>query len=146
MIANPVMPREKLMLTIDPDTVCFIIIKAREFDVKEAPSDLDSGSNPTDDSVVDVLEDLPDDPTLQELHGTLAALNEDELFDLVALMWIGREDFTATEWAEARTHARNHAVQPVARYLLGTPMLGDYLEEGLAAMGYSCRDTERQHL
>jgi hypothetical protein len=26
------------------------------------------------------------------------------------------------------------------------PALGDYLEEGLAALGYSCEDDEAQHL
>ena len=43
-------------LSIATDKVCFVALKARQFDVKDAMSDPDTGSNPTDDAVVDVLE------------------------------------------------------------------------------------------
>jgi len=46
-------------LGINPEKVCHVIVKARAFDVKEAPADEDSGSNPDDDGMTDVLEDLP---------------------------------------------------------------------------------------
>jgi hypothetical protein len=46
-----------LTLAISPEKVCFVALKAREFDVKDAVSDPDSGSNPTDDAMLDVLED-----------------------------------------------------------------------------------------
>jgi hypothetical protein len=41
-------------LAISPENVAFLIVKAREFDAKEANSDPDSGSNPTDDNMIDV--------------------------------------------------------------------------------------------
>ena len=44
-------------LTISPEKVGFLIEKARQFDVKEAASDPDSGSNASDDDMIDVLED-----------------------------------------------------------------------------------------
>ena len=53
-------------LTISPEKVAFLIEKAREFDVKEAASDLDSGSNESDDEMIDVLEDNGRDPVLRE--------------------------------------------------------------------------------
>ena len=49
-------------LAISADKVTFIIEKAREFDVKEGASDPDSGSNPSDDDEIDVLEDSNSDP------------------------------------------------------------------------------------
>ena len=37
------------MITINPERVCFIAIKARQFDVKVLPPDTESGSNDVDD-------------------------------------------------------------------------------------------------
>jgi hypothetical protein len=133
-------------LAVDPDTVCFLIIKAREFDVKVEPDDPDSGSNPSDDGEIDVLEDRRDDPTFAELMGTLEALNEDELSDLVAMTWIGRGDFDVEDWEDAKDQARQRGAKGTAEYLLGTPLLGDYLESGFNDLGYSCEDVEEEHL
>ena len=44
-------------LTISPEKVCFIIIKAKEFDAKDEVTEPDSGSNPSDDKDIAVLED-----------------------------------------------------------------------------------------
>jgi hypothetical protein len=46
-------------LSISPEKVCFFVVKAREFDVKDVVTDPDSGSNPTDDAMLAVLEDHP---------------------------------------------------------------------------------------
>jgi hypothetical protein len=133
-------------LSIDPETVCFLIIKAREFDAKVDPDDPNSGSNPADDKEIDILENRRSDPTYAELLGTLAALNEDALSDLVALTWIGRGDFTKAEWPEAKAQARENSAETTPDYLLGTPMLGDYLENGFTELGYSCDEANREHL
>jgi hypothetical protein len=127
------------VLTISAKKAFFIIVKAREFDEKVAPSDPDSGSNPSDDKEVDVLE-AGDDATLEELGGALAALNEDEQLDLVALMWLGRGEFGT--FAEARQQAADMTDKHIPSYLIGTPQLGDYLEEGLAALGISLESFE----
>jgi hypothetical protein len=137
---------DPIELAIDPETVCFLIVKAREFDVKVEPDDPDSGSNPTDDGDIDVLEDRRDDPTYAELMGTLEALNEDELSDLVAMTWIGRGDFTRDDWDDAKEQARERGTKGTAEYLLGTPLLGDFLETGFNELGYSCEDIEAEHL
>ena len=133
-------------LTISPETVCYVILKAREFDVKVDPSDPDSGSDPTDDQDIDILEDLADDPTFEEVSSALAALNDDETLDLVALAWIGRGDYTSEDWDEAREQAREIPLKDRPRYLLGTPLLGDFLEDGLSELGYSCEDYEIERL
>ncbi len=83
------------VLNISPEKVCYIIIKAREFDVKVAPAGLDTGDNPTDDKNIEILEDYADDPTFQELVSAIELLNEDEVIDLLALICLGREDYTA---------------------------------------------------
>jgi len=119
-------------LGLSLDTVTFIIVKAREYDVKEADSDPDDGSNPSDDGQTDVLVDKPDDPVREELLGAIAGLRDDERARLVALAWLGRGTYDLDEWAEAVTTARREHNARAAEYLLGLPLLGDYLEDGLA--------------
>jgi Protein of unknown function (DUF3775) len=131
-------------LTISPETVFFIIVKAREFDEQVAPTDPNSGSNPTDDREIDVLEEEGDNPVVQELRAAFERLNVDERLDLIALTWLGRGDFTT--FAQARQEAEGMREKHIARYLLGTPQLGDYLEEGLSQLGYSLEDFEINRL
>ncbi|WP_454632661.1 DUF3775 domain-containing protein [Bradyrhizobium cenepequi] len=122
-------------LSISTDKVGFLIEKAREFDVKEAASDPDSGSNAVDDEMVDVLEDNGRDPVEREIRGFIRALSEDEQIDLVALMRLGRGDRPVEEWDDLRREAADQYNGRTARYLLGEPMLGDLLAEGLEAFG-----------
>jgi hypothetical protein len=124
-------------LMISPEKVSFLIEKAREFDVKEAATDLDSGSNGADDNMIDVLEDNGDDPVVREITGFISALTEDEQVDLVALMRLGRGDGSIEEWKDLRREAVEGRNGRTARYLLGEPMLGDLLAEGLAQFGVS---------
>jgi uncharacterized protein DUF3775 len=132
-------------LTVKPETVCFIILKAREFDAKDVVTDPDEGSNPSDDNMVSVLEDHPDDSVLEELTSIIGDLSEDEQVDLVALAWLGREDNTIEDWSTLRQEAArahvNHG-RHTASYLLGMPLLGDYLEEGLSQLGISCESMD----
>ena len=129
-------------LNIAIDKVAFVIVKARQFDAKEADSDPDSGSNATDDDETDVLEDKADDPVRQELMSFINGLNVDEQIELVALAWLGRGTYDLGEWNEALDTARNEHNKRTAQYLLGLPMLGDYLEEGLAAFGETISDED----
>lgn len=133
-------------LAISAEKVAFIIEKAREFDVKEAASDPDSGSNPSDDDAVDVLADDGSDPVGNELGSFMIALNEDEQIDLVALTWLGRGDGTIDDWddlraraVEARAEYRSPRRETV-HYLLGEPMLGDLLADGLDEFGIDWTD------
>src|SRR5215831_6794253 len=80
-------------LSISSEKVCFIITMAREFDTKDVVTVPDEGSNPSDDRMIEVLEDRPnEDAVLQELHSIIGDMSEDEQIDLVALAWLGRGD------------------------------------------------------
>lgn len=122
-------------MAIDPQKVFYIIVKAREFDVKDMATGQNSGSSPADDLEAEVLELNPDDATQEELAGAINELNEEEKLSLLAIFWIGRGDFLPEQWDEAVALARDEAGRGVAHYLIGTPRLGDYLEEGMAALG-----------
>jgi hypothetical protein len=133
---------DEVTLSISPEQVCFIIVKAREFDVKDSVSEPDPGSNPSDDKDVAVLEDHEDDPVVEELTSFIDAMSEDEQIDLVALAWLGRDDSTAADWEAVREEAARAHNARTAAYLLGMPLLGDFLEEGLSMLGYSCAEFE----
>ncbi|HTP76320.1 MAG TPA: DUF3775 domain-containing protein [Rhizomicrobium sp.] len=129
-------------LNIPIDKIAFIIVKAREYDAKEADSDPDSGSNPTDDNDRDVLEDKQGDQTRHELVAAINDLNEDEQNELVALAWLGRGTYDITEWEDAVETASDAHNKRTAQYLLSLPLLGDYLEDGLEAFGDSIVDMD----
>ncbi len=134
------------VLTISPEKVCFVIIKAREFDAKDEATEPDPGSNPSDDKDAAVLEDHADDPVVEELTSLINSLSEDEQIDLVTLTWLGRDDYSAGDWAEVRAEAARAHNARTASYLLGIPQLGDFLEEGLSLLGYSCEEFEMNRL
>ncbi|MGY3617081.1 DUF3775 domain-containing protein [Bradyrhizobium sp. USDA 10063] len=130
-------------LTISATKVAAILAKARQFDVKDAVTEPDPGSNPSDDAMVSVLEDHRDDPVRSELTAIIRGLNEDEQIDLVALAWLGRGDGDLDEWDDLRAEAARAHNRRTAEYLLGMPLLGDYLEEALSQLGHSVEEFER---
>ena len=129
-------------LEIAPNKVAHIIVRAREFDVKVDAWDPNPSAKDTEDNPEAVLENLGNDPIVGELTSFIDGLNIDEQVALVALMWIGRGTYEQEELAEAMETARNERVNATSAYLLGVPLLADYLEEGLEKMGYSVDDIE----
>lgn len=107
------------MLPISPSKIAHIIIRARKFDA-----------------------DFPGAGQGRELRAFIENLNEDEQAALTAVMWIGRETYEAEEFEDAYQTARAEATAPTADYLLGIPMLADYLEDGLIALGIDIEDAE----
>ena len=128
-------------LSISTEKVCFIVVKAREFDVKDVLTDPDDGSNATDDGMVEVLEDHPDDPVVQELTSFIAAMSEDEQVDLVTLAWLGRGDgdpeidgrVGAPEPVRSMTAERDDVVRPHHERIVGHPAVIEC--HGIAAGG-----------
>ena len=130
------------MLAIPLEKLAYIITKAREFDVEVPPVDEDSGSNPSDDAEWDVLESGADNPTYEELVDAINLLSDPERIELLALTWLGRGDYSKEDWREALKEARRIHDEKETDYLVGTPLLADYLEERLSQLGYSIDDFE----
>jgi hypothetical protein len=130
------------MLTIPLGKLAYIIEKAHEFDA-EVPSVVEDGSNSADHDERQILLDTPDNPTAQELQAAIAGLNIDECEELLALVWLGRGDYDAENWSEALQRARQTQTSTETAYLLGTPLLADYLEEAVSALGLSLEDFQK---
>jgi hypothetical protein len=58
----------------------------------------------------------------------------------LALTWLGRGDYTKEEWKEVLEEARRVHDARETQYLVGTPLLADYLDKGLSQLGYSLED------
>ena len=130
-------------IEISPDKVGFVIVKTREIAAKVAA--WDDGAT-TDHDAESILESFSDDATQDEIKEFIRDLNVDEQASLVALAWIGRGSFAADELEEALATARAEQTTRTDDYLLGMPLLPDYLEEGLDRLGYSVEDAEDESL
>ena len=131
-------------LGIAVEKVCDLIAHVRAYDAKVAEIDPDEPPEATGDELGDEIEGgiqtFRGDPGRDELMDFINALNEEEQVTLVALTWIGRGDFVASEMEDALQAARDARSDHTDTYLLGIPLLGDYLDEALAALGYDCDD------
>jgi hypothetical protein len=130
------------MLEIAPEKVAHIIIKAREYDSKVGSWDDTRKAGDAEDDPDSILEDFADDPTRAELVSFINGLNDDEQAHLVALAWIGRGTYEPEDLDEAVATARRERVNATSSYLVGMPLLADYLEEGLEKLGISAEDAE----
>lgn len=131
-------------LTLSPDTIRMLIQKARA-----AAEAVDGGFENGRDHEVEFDEDLladshahdglaeeeSEDLSAEELRELLDDLNVDESAELVAVLWIGRGDFDAEDFAQAVEEARGRALGSTTKYLTGMPLLADHLEAGLDSLG-----------
>ena len=125
------------MLEINSDIVRSIIDRAHEFHAQEGVVFPELPGSPTDDWAMQVLANHADDLSFQELRGLIRDLEPDQQINLVVLMWLGRGDFMEDELEEALDQARDLWTPRTAEYLIATPLVADYLEEGLSLLGYS---------
>ncbi|MCB2010947.1 MAG: DUF3775 domain-containing protein [Geminicoccaceae bacterium] len=129
------------MLTVEIDKVCYIVSLARQFDADMPEDDEDPGSDLGGDEFDEIDEDseIHEESLVEdEIHEFVNRLNEDEAAEIVALAWVGRGSYGRDEWEQAMEEARRNANERTAEYLMGMPLLADYLEEGLAAFDLSC--------
>lgn len=133
------------MLTIDPSLVCWIIERIQEFHAQEDVAIHEEPEIPHDDwglaGMASVAE-YADDPAYQEIKSNIDELEPEQQVCLVALMWMGRGDFDDNEWQLAFAEAKSNWTAHTAEYLIATPLVSDYLAEGLSMMGYSCDDED----
>ena len=131
------------MPEISVDKVCFVVVKSREL-LSEDEGVGPDASNPTDDRASITLTSAAARPIRQELREFIEGLDVDELDALVALVWIGRGDFEPADWRAAVIEARARREMSTADYLLGIPLLPDYLEDALSSFDRSCQDFEER--
>ncbi len=128
------------MLDINPDTVCRLIDLAREFHAQEGVVIPEAPDSPADDWALQVLADHSGNSTLAEFKSIISDLEPDQQQQVVALLWIGRGDFSTEEWGTALEQAEYSWNEATGDYLIAHPQLADHLADGLEALGYSCEE------
>lgn len=127
-------------LLVSLDTVCRLIIRARELEA-QVPSALDPDDEESFEDADDqgaVLDDEANEAIEEEVAALIDDMGEDEQTEVLALALVGRGTYDASEWAEALEAARDPDAEPAADQLLEFPMLAGCLDAGLAAFDLSC--------
>ena len=130
------------MLEISTAKVAHVIIRAREYDARVGIWENSMSSGFREDDGNSILQNFATDATRSELAEFIGGLNDDEQASLVALAWLGRGSFAPEELDDAIETAKSEKVSNTEDYLIGIPLLGDYLEEGLDKLGFSVEDAE----
>jgi hypothetical protein len=120
---------------IRQETLSSLVALAREFQAKEEvciPQDQDS---PSEDWALQVLADHGNDYSVGEFRSIVSDFSERQRAELVALMWLGRGDFSVEEWEQAVDEALGDFSVRAAEYVLAHPMVSDDLQEGMIALG-----------
>src|SRR5207245_10041925 len=94
------------------DTLCRIILRAREYESQTA-SDYDPGEDPDNvddeqEGALSVLEDDINDSVEEELRAAFEDLGEDQLAAVIDFTWVGRGTYEAGDGHESRRHAQDH--------------------------------------
>lgn len=124
---------------------CRLILRAKELeaqvpasDPEEDPSDVDDMGDDGDDQALSVLEDELNTGVEEEVRALLDDLADDQIAEVLALAWVGRGTYDASEWEDAAVEAADIDPESAADELLEMPLLASHLESGLAAFDYSC--------
>lgn len=131
-------------LSLDPATVRLFIAKAKAVAADLDQENLDQSAD-TIEFDAERLEDThhhdglaeeeAEDLTGEELRELIDDLNADEAASLVAIAWVGRGDYDASDFENAVSDARERAESSTSHYLMGMPLLAEHLESGLDALG-----------
>jgi hypothetical protein len=124
------------MLELNPESVAQIAEKAREFQSEEILLPPEPPPVPVDDTAFEYAAEWHGDPGYNELKDAIEDLEPDQQSVLVALMWVGRGDYGIEEWGDALAYAEDVHTDATADYLIATPLLADYLLDGLDKHGY----------
>jgi hypothetical protein len=111
-----------------------LVLRFNAVMAKEGTDISDLGGNATDDEVTVTLQETEGDLSRNEITQEIESMNDEQQDALVALFWIGRGDAEPAAWEQTKALARQQHEGLVSRYLLGRPMVGEYLTEGLEKM------------
>ena len=126
------------------ETHCRLILRARELEAQVPAAEPDADPEDVDDyddeggETLSVLEDELNDSVEEEVRAMLDDLADDQLAEVVALAWVGRGTYDASEWDEAFAEANELEGEEKIDELMDMPLLAGYLDAGLAAFDFSC--------
>lgn len=135
-----------MLQDLKPETAGYIIVRMRSFgdeeDWSESSDVMQGDFNPRDEDVSLLVDRPMVMPQEAEVSDAINGLSIDEQCELIALAWIGRGDYTPSEWRQALREAKQRWNKRTPSYLTGMTMLAEYLEEGLSVLDYDLEAAE----
>jgi len=126
------------------DTLCRLILRAKELEAQVPAQDADQEADNVDDyddgggEGLSALEDELNTAVEEEVQAVLDDLADDQLAETLALAWVGVGTYDVSEWDEAFAEASDMSGGERMSELLDMPLLGGHLEAGLAAFDFNC--------
>ena len=130
-------------LELNKETVDVLIDMAHEFHARDDVIFVEEPEVADEFWSSQVSAEFDGDAYYQELKTTIEDLEPDQQISLVALVWLGRGDFSIEEWSDALGAAAESWNDHTADYLIGTSLFADYLAEGLQHFESSHPDERR---
>ena len=136
------------MLSVNPEIVGRLIdlshifhgqgdlIIPDEMDNAVLDSSVSLADSPADDAPSQMAAGHGDETAFQEFKSIIDALEPDQQQEVVALLWLGRGDYTFEEWDAIVEQAREQWTPETAEYLVDHPLLASYLTDALEMHGY----------
>lgn len=130
-------------LTLDPDTARMLAQRARaagspgeapDLDGEIHEAEFDASRLTESHSHSELAEEESAGSYAEELAELIDDLNVDEAAELVAIVWIGRGDHEAGDWADVLSQAHARQTGSTTAYMAKIPLLADYIEAGLDAL------------
>lgn len=126
-------------LSVSLETICRLIVRAREMEAQVPAIETDEEDDPSDsDDQFAVLEDEANTGVEEEITALLEDLGDDQLAEILALAWVGRGTYDASEWEDALEEANDPEGESPIDQLLDMPTLAANLDAGLTAFDLSC--------
>ena len=126
------------------ETLCRLILRSKELEAQVPAVDPDEDPDDVDDlddegdQALSALEDELNTAVEEEVQALLDDLADDQLAETVALAWVGRGTYDASEWDDAFAEASDLNADERIDELLDMPLLASHLEAGLSAFDFSC--------
>jgi len=123
-------------LSLDPNYLRRLVLKVRAFMGKEDTEVPDEGSNPTDDEMPSsAFQEDGDDLSREEVMEEIRGLDPRQQAELVALMWLGRDEGAPEEFGDLVRQATTRREVPTENYLLDHPLVAEHWLEGMERLG-----------
>ena len=126
------------------ETLCRLILRAKELEAQVPAMDPDEDPEDVDDfddegdQALSALEDELNTGVEEEVQALLDDLADDQLAETLALAWVGRGTYDASEWDDAYSEASDLNADERMDELMDMPLLAGHLEAGLATFDFSC--------
>lgn len=124
------------MLSISKQKLANVIWHAKKFEENNGHWDQVVHGSFQEDMASSHDDDLSPVTTRSELTEIVDELSEAEKISLIAVSMVGRGTVEADQFDKAIALAKTEVINRAGNYLLGIPMVGDYLEEGLDKLSY----------